>query len=386
MRYLNTCSKIIAAGLGLLFVLSAISSVFLVNAQNKLLVSETYKLALVEQDIYKQLPNLFARQIARSVEHNPCLENPEQCEGEVQDHNSQEDDTSDPPPYLKNLEREDWERILSQILTPEWIKSQIESALDQFFNFLDSGEDEFRITISLVELKANVTGKKGMDIIRILVDAQPPCTESLLGIFMDMLANDFSPDQLLQCRPPQDILDGLAPIMEAALDLVIDLIPNTATFGTNFFWEEEDQSQDRSREGLPINFQTIRLIIRMSPLAPILFLILLSIFGIRSLKDWFLWWGIPFSIVGMVSFAIALFGYPMLNLIWRYFILVRIPEALDPALVEIGFQTLWLVVRSALRAVAIQAGLIAIVGIIMVALGIIRKSSSNDYSYPNAYE
>ena len=200
MRILNTCSKTIAAGLGLLFVISAISSMLLVNAQNELLVSETYKQALVRQDIYQQLPDLIARQIARSVEYNPCLENPEECEREVQDHNPEENATSDPPPYLKNLEEEDWERILSQILTPEWTKSQIELALDQFFNFLDSGEDDLRITISLVELKANIKGEKGMDIIRILVDAQPPCTESLLGIFVGMLANDFSPDQLLQCR------------------------------------------------------------------------------------------------------------------------------------------------------------------------------------------
>jgi hypothetical protein len=385
MRYLNACSKTIAAGFGLLFVISAISALFFVNAQSNLFVSETYKQALVSQDIYQQLPDLISRQIATSLAYNPCLENPEQCEAEGQDHDPGEDENNGPPSYLKNLEQEDWERILSQVLTPEWTKLQIESAFDQFFRFLDSGEDEFSISISLVELKSNFTGEKGMHIIRILVNAQPPCTESLLGIFVDMLTNDFSPEQLLQCRPPQDILDGLAPVMEAALDLVIDVIPNTVTLDTNIFWEDEGQSQEKSREGLPFTFQTMRLIMRFSPLLPMVFLLLLSIFGIRSLEDWLLWWGIPFSIVGMVTLAIALFGYPMINLVWRYFISVRIPAALDPTLVDFGFETLWLVVRDALRAVAIQAGLIAIVGIVMSVLGIFRKLSSKEGGYTNSY-
>jgi hypothetical protein len=195
-----------------------------------------------------------------------------------------------------------------------------------------------------------------------------------------MMNDGFSPEKLLQCQPPQDILDGLAPIMEAALDLVIDVIPNTATLGINPFWEEEGQSQNRPRQASPVNFQTIRLIMRFSPLLPFAFLVLLTIFGVRSLKDWLLWWGVPFSIVGMVAIAIALMGNPIVNLVWSSFISERIPAALDPALVDIGFETLWLVLRTVLRAIAIQSGVLAIIGIGMSALGIILKPSSNKHT------
>jgi hypothetical protein len=369
MKFHSTCSKAIAALFATSFVISALIALLLFNAQNRLFNSETYKKALEEQEIYSVLPTLLSKQIARSITYNPCLENPDECLGENQAQDP-EDDSNGPPTYFKNLSQEDWEQILSQILTPAWTKSQAESVLDQFFAFLDSGEDKLRITISLAGLKTNLTGEKGMDIIRILVNAQPPCTKSILGIFVDMVAGDFSPEQLLSCRPPQDLIDDLAPVMESALDLVIDQLPETVSLEKRVFEREESRISGGHREGLQIDFNDIRFLMQISPVLPFVSLVLLTIFGVRSLKDFLLWWGIPFVILGLSALVLGWVGLPILNWSLTTFVQDRIPAVIDPTLVDIGFESLRWVYKSLFRAIAFQAGPIALLGMILSGTGV----------------
>ena len=114
---------------------------------------------------------------------------------------------------------------------------------------------------------------------------------------------------------------------------------------------------------------------RYSPLLPVLFLGLLTLFGVRSLKGLLLWWGIPFMIAGLSALALALLGLPIVTWAWNYYIDVRIPYVLDRAFVEIGFETLRLVFQTLSRAIAVQGGLIAFGGIIMAGVGIVIKTS-----------
>ena len=368
MKLFSACSKAIAAIFAASFVISALMALLLFNVQNRLLDPETYKKAFEKQEIYSVLPALLSKQIARSMTYNPCLENPEECVGEDQAQDPEES-SNGPPTYFKNLTQEDWERILSHILTPGWTKSQTESVLDQFFTFLDSGEDKLKITISLVGLKANLTGEKGMDIIRILVNAQPPCTKSLLGIFVDMVAGDFSPEQLLSCRPPQDLIDDLAPVMESALDLVIDELPETVHLEKQVFGRQESSVSGESREGLEIDFQDIRFLMQISPVIPFIFLVLLTILGVRSLKDFLLWWGIPFVILGLSALVLGWIGLPILNWSLNTYVQDRIPSVIDPSLVDIGFESLRWVYKSLFRDIAFQAGLTALLGMILSGTG-----------------
>ena len=235
MKFLSACSKTIAAVFAAVFIILALITLILFIVQGQLLNSKTYKTAFEEQEIYNQLPVLAAKQIATSMTNNPCREDPEQCEGEDQDG----EESGGPPSYLKNLSQEQWELILSQVLTQAWTKSQTESALDQLFAFLDSDESTLSITISSVDLKANLTGQKGMDIIRQLVNAQPPCTDQLLDILFDIASGTFTPDQLLLCAPPAGLLDELTPEIEAVLNRVIQEIPDEANIEQTIFGGEK---------------------------------------------------------------------------------------------------------------------------------------------------
>jgi hypothetical protein len=366
MKIFSSCSKLLAACFAIAFLISALITLLLFNIQSHYLDPETYKAVMDEQEIYNRLPEILARQITYSMTYNPCLENPEQCEGEEQG----EGDEGGPPPYLRNLNQEDWEFILSKILTPEWTQLQAESIFEQFFAFLVSGEERLTITISLVELKASLTGEEGMLIIEILVNAQPPCTETLLGALVDMVAGDFSPEQLLMCRPPEAIMDGLTPTLEAALNLVIDDLPDQVTIGKTFFHSGEGSSSLGQGEGPGITFQTLQRGMQLSPLLALTFLVLLTLFGVRSLRDFLFWWGIPFLATGITALGLGLTALPLMEWGLNSFVLERIPGGIDPALMDILLETLELLVKSLVHVVANQAAVIAILGLGLTGAGL----------------
>jgi hypothetical protein len=373
MKFLSACSKSIAAVFAAAFVISGILVLLVFNIQNRLLDPDSYKVALEEQEIYTQLPTLVAKQIATSMTYNPCLEDPDQCEGEgAPESNSGEEDDG-PPAYLKNLTQEQWESVLTQVLTPAWTQTQTESALDQLFTFLDSDDGTVSITISLVDLKANLSGQNGVNIVRDLVNAQPPCTEQLLDMLFDIASGDFTPDELLLCAPPESLFDELTPEIETALGAILQEIPDEAMIEQNLFGGDEDRGSQGEGPNPISSIRSIRLLLRFSPLLPFLFLGLLTLFGVRSLKGLLLWWGIPIGIVGLSALALALLGLPIFTWAWNYYIDVRIPHVLNREFVVIGFETLRFIFRSILRTIAIQGGLVAFVGIIMAGAGIVLK-------------
>jgi hypothetical protein len=373
MRSLGSCSKTIAAGFVIMFIISALSALILFNLQSHYLDPQTFKTVLDEQEVYDRLPAFLAEQIAYSMTYNPCLDNPAECEGE----DSGDDKNNGPPPYLKNLETEDWERMFSIILTPEWTKSQSESVLDQFFNFLNSDEQKLTITISLVGLKENLTGQKGMEFIRILIEAQPPCTETFLSLIIEAAAGDFSPDQLLLCRPPDRVMDGLAPTMEAALDLVIDDLPDQVSLRKKVFVEDGNISTPSSINGPQKTFQTVRAVMKFSPILPLIFLVLITLFSVRSLNDLLFWWGIPFIIIGLSVLGMGLFARPLMDWGLETFVLNRIQGTIDPGFLELIIDSIELLIQSYVRVIANQSALIAYLGIIMTGVGLLTTYKSD---------
>ena len=367
MKVLSSCSKTIAGGFAFAFAISSIIALVLFNIQNHFMNPDTFKTVLDDQEIYDRLPIILSEQIAYSMTYNPCMENPEQCEGQ----DPGEDENDGPPSYLRNLTVEDWEQMLTLILTPEWTKSQAESIIDQFFDFLESDDEKLTMTISMAGLKSNLTGQNGLEFIRILINAQPPCTETFLGLLLDAAAGNFSPDQLLLCRPPDAVMDGLAPTMQAALDLVIDDLPNHITLRKRLFVGDESSFTPGSDNGPKENLQTVRAVMRFSPLLPLIFLVFLTILAVRSLKDLLFWWGIPLIVLGLSALGLGFVTLQMVDWGLETFVLSRIQGAIDPGFLELLVDSAKLLVQSLVRVIANQAVLITFLGIFMAGIGLL---------------
>jgi hypothetical protein len=153
--------------------------------------------------------------------------------------------------------------------------------------------------------------------------------------------------------------------MQSILDGVIEDLPDEALLERDLFGGQEEESLGNEGMGPDINFKTARLLMMLSPTLPIIFLLLLTLFGVRSIKDFLLWWGIPFLVAGLLALGLSLTAMPVLNWGLETFAMDRIPGMVHPDFTQMAFDILRTLVQSFICAVAIQAGVITILGLFL---------------------
>lgn len=368
MKFQTACARLIAGVLALLFIITLVVSLFLFNAQGQFGKADLYKQVLIKERVYDSLPRFLSLQIAKSMTYNPCEEDPSTCEN--QDEEASEDDEGGPPDYFKNLDAAQWELLLREILTHEWVQTQTESIIDQFFEFLDSEETVPSIRISLVEVKLQLTGRRGVETVMILLEGQPACTEEQLREIKDSFATDDLEMDLLSCQPPQEILNTYLTTIEENLQEFVGELPDEAIIGENFMEEGSGKRSDDEDGNLQIGtlMRRVRTNMRLSPIVPVVLLLLIAVFGVRSFRDLLRWWGIPLFISGLVALIISVLSMPIFNWLLRTYVEGQIPGYLSQEFVDFGFEIGRSAMRSFVKTVTIQAGGIALVGLVMTTL------------------
>lgn len=367
---LRGCSQTIAAILAILFVIVAVIVLMLFNIERGLLRSELYKDALVENGLYERLPGLLAKQQVHSMSYNPCAEDPSQCEGagpEGDGDGEGDGQGGGPPEFFRNLSEEDWERLIDGIIPKDWLQTQVEGVLDQLFTVLETGDVESGLVISMVGLKQHLAGDDGMQAVLELIRAQPACTEEELLMISQLEINMSSVSTLLTCNPPPEVLDTFLPALRPILDEI-----------TSGIRDETNILDALGEAGTgAIDFRSIgftRLVIRLSPLLPLVLLLLVTLFGVRSLKGFFLWWGIPLLIVGVISFSGSLMVPFLIDWGITMYGSASLPAGFSPEFLTLGFDLVRFVLGSLARAIGRQAAIIGIAGLgFVIASFFIKK-------------
>jgi hypothetical protein len=363
MKFLTACARLLAGIFAILFIITLLLSLFLFNAQRHFGNPELYKRILIEERVYDSLPRLLSVQIAEGMTYNPCEEDPSDCEndeGEIS-----EDEDGGPPDYFKNLDAAQWESLLREILSAEWLQTQTESVIDQFSEFLESDDTTPSISISLIELKSQLMGRNGAETVLKLLEAQPTCNDEQLRELKQAFASEESYMDLLSCRPSQEILDEYMLSIEENLDEVVGEFPDEAVIGENFMDGDPGESSASDDGDMQIG-QTIRRIrsyLRLSLVVPGVLLLLIGVFGVRSFRDLLRWWGIPLLITGLVALVISVLSMPLFNWFLRTYVEGQIPGYLSQEFVDFGFEVGRSTIRSYVKAVTLQAGGIALVGL-----------------------
>jgi hypothetical protein len=357
-NFLHGCSQAIAVILAILFVITAVIVLLLFNVERGLLRPGLYKAAMVEHELYERLPGLLAKQLHGSMTYNPCEEDPSLCEGEGPPGEGEGEGEGDggPPEFFTNLSEDDWEKLIDGIIPKDWLRTQVEGVLDQVFALLETGDVESGVVISMVGLKQHLAGEEGMQAILELIQAQPPCTEDQLLMLSQLEIDMSSVSTLLTCSPPQEILDMFLPNLRPILDEITGGI------------KDETNLLETLGEGgdLNIDFQAIgmvRLIIRLSPLLPLVLLLLVTLFGVRSLKGFFLWWGIPLLVVGVIGFSGSLMVPFLVNWAISMYGSAALPGGFSPDFLTLGFDLVRFVLGSLARAIGRQTAISGIVGL-----------------------
>jgi hypothetical protein len=321
--------KFLAGIFAILFIVTTPLAFALYSMEQSVFNADFYTQALDEENMYQRLPELIADSLASTAGN---------------------DDAGNPLILLSNLSGEEWQQYMLALLPPDELRTMSEDTIEQLVAYLNGERDQ--VVFSLVSLKAYLASQEGVNAIYGMLKAQPDCTlEQLTAMAMGQ-------QDLVLCNPPETfLLLDLRPIYEQEIRAVVSVIPDQMTIIA--------AGPDREQELQDLRF--LRMLMNLSPLLPIFCLLMITIFAVRSLGDWLTWWGYPFLFVGLMSMSLTALSGPLAALGFQVFVAPVLSNSLPTDFLGV-FQDLFAaIVHNALEPTLLIAGVLALVGLIMVA-------------------
>jgi len=327
---MNTLRKSSAVFFALLFIGSAVMALFLFNFDRTAFTAETYQEAFAREELYNKLPAVMAQTLTSSGA-----------------------DQSQFPIVMQGLSATAWEGFFRALLPPESLKAMGDDMLNSTFAYLNQKTDSAQL--NLVPLKTGMTSDTAVQAVFSLLGTLPDCTFAQVGqMTLDLLGGG----QIQFCNPPAELSPLLAPVIQGQLQVMAALMPDQVTLIAA-------PAQDDPRQQL----QFARVVMRLSPLLPLFFLLILTLLAVRSLKDWLGWWGVPLTIAGAIALGISIIGAPVFSAILQRILANRMPEFLPVLLLDYTTELASAMVRALLRPVLWQGLALGVLGLIMAGTG-----------------
>jgi hypothetical protein len=326
--------KVLAVSLAgifaILFIMTTPLTFVLYNVEQSVFDADLYKQALVEERVYERLPEMTARTLAVAAQRP---------EGNVV------------LSIFRNISEEEWRGFVFGLFPPNVLKVLAEDAITQVMTYLNGESNE--AVLSLTSLKTHLGSLEGINAIYGILKSQPDCSvEQLTAIAMGQ-------EDIVLCNPPETFLFlDLRPIYEAEIRATVTLIPEQVTLIA--------ASPQRAQKLQDL--KNLRTIVRLSPLLPILCLLAVTVLVVRSLKDWLNWWGYPLLFAGLISMLMSALSRPLASLMFQGFVAPILPDALPSDFVDVFKDLFASVVHNAVQPILLAAGIMSLVGLIMVAI------------------
>lgn len=331
---------ILAGFFAALFVASTVLAFALYNVEQSVFDADLYKQALLEEEVYLRLPELTAQALATAA---------------------QRPEGSGLLALFRNLSEEEWRRFVLELLPPDVLRILAEEAITQVMAYLNGESDV--ANLSLTSLKTYLQSPEGTSALYGMLKAQPDCSLEQLS------AMALGQQALTLCNPPDTFLFvDLRPIFEAEIKAAVSLLPDQVTL----------ISVDPARPRDLRNLKNLRLAMRLSPLLPVFCLLAIVVLAVRSFKDWLNWWGYPLLLAGFISMSLSVLSRPLASLTFQVFIAPVLPDAIPVEIVDVIKDLIATIVHNAVQPTLLLAGIIALVGLVMVALALFtgRRSAN----------
>ncbi len=320
-------TRLLAFLLAILFIFSLILTLFLHNIEKTVFDAKTYKIALQEEKIYTRLPSAIGSQLLQKTEkdENPLLS-----------------------AFLSALNSDDWEKLIAALLPPPILKSLSEEAIDATLGVLNG--ESTSASISLGELKTQLGSPNSSNALMAFLRTQPPCSPK------DLFQMTNIPDggNFILCQPPEVSMPLVESAIEKELELTASLLPDQKTF-----WRAEDESESLAK------IQSLRLLMRLSPLLPAFLLLLITLLVVRSPDTWLRWWGIPFLFAGSITAGLAFLAKPVLQAILALSPLGKTSANLSPELLQLITDLFTRISQMLTERITSYALFIALLGLLM---------------------
>jgi len=345
---MRTVGNILAGATALLFIITGVLALFFFNIERKAFSSVTYKQAFESQHLYERMPEVLAIALSTSIAEAPEVDI-----------------------FLKLITPEQWGASISSILPPEELRILADDVLDSTFDYLNGKTDA--ISISLLPFKQHMAGPAGVEAVKQILRAQPECTAEQLT---QMAVSAFTGGGLILCSPPAEALQIMSPLIETQLQVLSSVFPDQVTLFSSI---DRDPSEDpRPR------LNGIRLVMKLTPILPLVLLLVIALFTVRSLRDWLLWWGWPLLITGGISLLTALFASPLLTWILRRLIQSQGAGFMPLILATTLAETAGAITRQILTPVTIEGFVLALLGRVMVVVAVFVQKKPGSPTLPPA--
>jgi hypothetical protein len=326
----KTLIGVLAGLFAVLFVGSTVVAFALYNMEQSVFDADLYIRALDEENVYQRLPELTAQALsmaAQRPERNGMLS------------------------LFRNLSDQEWRILVTGLFPQDVLRKMAADTITQIMAYLNGQSNQ--VVLSLANLKAYLQSPEGINAVYGMLKAQPDCTvEQLTAMALNQQA-------LTLCNPPDTFMFvDLRPIVETEIKNAMALIPEQVIM----------VSTTGSRTQTLRDLKALRLFMRLSPLVPLLCLLAITALVVRSLHSWLTWWGYPLLVAGLVSMFLGAMSGPMTSVMFRLFIVPALPEALPPDMASVFQDLVATIVRDAVRPTLLVAGIMALIGLIMVAL------------------
>ncbi len=307
--------------LTVLFVISLVLAMLAFNGEVLLLNPGTYKKAIESQGLYARIPGLLAQQLIHAKTYNNCAGDANGCPEESAL-------SSLVPGYMQMLDTAGWEYVLTLALPQQWMKTQSESLIDQFFAALKTSEPQ-QLVIASGELRTNLTESHYKLIAEALLATAATCSsEELFTIVNVALGQSTEPVPV--CIPSEELRPVLENEIQALLLETAQTIPDQVTSDLRIFPAPQDTgSQDPAQ-----NFKRLRLISLLSPLFPVFLLACLTVLHARHLPSLLRWWGIPLLGGGLLTLFLAALLLPVFHYAVNSFLIPLLPRSIEANVIQ----------------------------------------------------
>ena len=161
--------------------------------------------------------------------------------------------------------------------------------------------------------------------------AQPACNGKGIQLMWSIFLGVISPQNF--CRPSQDMIEPIKPIIQVFLEKFSETIPDHKTYALAWTGQGLLKSNPfgNSVSGA---FKLVRFVLLLSIALPILTLTIVSFIVVRSVRSWLYWWGILFVVSGGLLSIITLVAYYYFSLFGVTLVLSKMPGYLTLSMVS----------------------------------------------------
>jgi hypothetical protein len=279
------------------------------------------------------------------------------------------EDEPDIVDLLSLVNIDSWKAIRSESLPDEFLVEWVSVTVDGTYAWIDSDDRIPNITLDLRSFKERALTEHGKNSIQIVFDSLQPCTESEVSDFKARLAAAPPGTEVLYnlCRFPDPwFTDQVSDYHESLLQ-VVEEIPDV--FALTDELARIDDTQGVGPELIKAQLLTVRLLMRWAPIIPVVLLLLMLAFAVRSLGELGRWWGIPMVLGG----ALLL----ILSLVYRATLIGVLtvgPLSETPPLVrEEVISALMVLAKEVFRPLMWQSIVVLVLGMIVIIVGAVVR-------------